>query len=128
MKIVLTKSFERDLKKLRKRFHHVKDDAQRAIEMLAQTPELGNAIPDSGGIRKLRVANTDLTKGKSGGYRLLYLLVEEPKPALFLLSLYAKSDRANVTRQELLDEMPVKSDLNDETPSENNGNRSNPSE
>ena len=99
--------------------------------VLTKSLELGAVIPDSGGIRKLRVTNTDLIKGKSGGYRLLYLLVEEPKPALFLLSLYAKSDRANITRQELqelLDELKENRNRSDEISGENNGNQPNPPE
>lgn len=49
----------------------------------------------------MRVANSDLTKGKSGGYRLLYKLAEQPEPTLYLLLLYAKSDQEDVTKDEL---------------------------
>jgi mRNA-degrading endonuclease RelE of RelBE toxin-antitoxin system len=116
MKVVLADSFKHCIKHLQKRFRHVKDDAQQAIETLEQSPKLGAAIPGAENVRKLRVSNSDLTKGKSGGYRLLYLFTEEPESALFLLLLYAKSDREDVTRQELLellDKIPK-----DETPIE----------
>lgn len=43
-----------------------------AIRVLLQTPRLGLVIPGSFGVRKLRVRNTDLAKGKRGGYCLLY--------------------------------------------------------
>ena len=100
-KVVLAPSFKRSVKKLKKRYRHVKDDARAAIHVLLQTPKLGVVIPGGSGIRKLRVRNTDLRKGKSGGYRLLYYVVDEPNATIYLLLLYAKSDRANVTRREL---------------------------
>jgi hypothetical protein len=62
---------------------------------------LGVVIPGGSGVRKLRVRNSDLGKGKSGGYRLLYYVEDHPIPTIYLLFLYAKSDREDVTRREL---------------------------
>jgi len=73
-----------------------------------QTPRLGLVIPGSSGVRKLRVRNTDLAKGKRDGYSLLYYVEDQPVPTIYLLLLYAKSDQEDVTRQELkqlLDEL-----------------------
>ena len=70
--LVLTPSFKHSVRKLKKRFRHVKDDVGVAIRVLLQTPRLGLVIPGSFGVRKLRVRNTDLAKGKRGGYCLLY--------------------------------------------------------
>ena len=106
--VVLTDSFKSSVKRLKKRFRHVKDDVRTAIQLLVQSPELGVVIPGSSGIRKLRVRNTDLRKGKSSGYRLLYYVEDQPAPTIYLLLLYAKSDREDVTRRELeqlLDEL-----------------------
>lgn len=100
-KVVLTQSFKQSVKRLGKRFRHVKDDVRVAIESLERIPQLGSQIPGGDEVRKLRVANSDLTKGKSGGYRLLYKLTELPEPTLYLLLLYAKSDQEDVTRDEL---------------------------
>lgn len=98
-KVVLTNSFKRSIKRLKKRYRHVKDDVRLAIKALLVTPELGILITFEA--RKLRVRNSDLKKGKSGGYRLLYFVSEEPEPTIYLLLLYAKSDKDNVTQQEL---------------------------
>jgi len=106
--VVLTPSFKHSVRKLQKQFRHVKDDVRVAIQVLLQTPRLGVVIPGGSGVRKLRVRNTDLTKGKRGGYRLLYYVEDQPVPTIHLLLLYAKSDREDVTRQELkrlLDEL-----------------------
>jgi mRNA-degrading endonuclease RelE of RelBE toxin-antitoxin system len=99
--VILTGSFKRSVKQLARRFRHVKDDVRGAVQVLLQSPTLGVTIPGSAGIRKLRVRNTDLAKGKSGGYRLLYWVQEQPTATIYLLLLYSKSDRDDVTRQDL---------------------------
>jgi len=106
--VVFTPSFKHSIKKLKKRFRHVKDDVGVAVRVLLQTPRLGVVLPGGSGVRKLRVRNTDLSKGKRGGYRLLCYVEDQPVPTIYLLLLYAKSDREDVTRQELkqlLDEL-----------------------
>ena len=106
--VVLTSSFKHSVRQLKKRFRHVKDDVGVAVRVLLQTPRLGVVIPGGSGVRKLRVRNTDLGKGKRGGYRLLYYVEDQPVPTIYLLLLYAKSDREDVTRRELkqlLDEL-----------------------
>jgi len=106
--LVLAPSFKRSVKQLKKRFRHVKDDVGVAIHVVLQTPRLGVVIPGGSDVRKLRVRNTDLSKGKRGGYRLLYCVEDQPVPTICLLLLYAKSDREDVARRELkqlLDEM-----------------------
>jgi len=106
--VVLTTSFRHSIKRLEKRFRHVKDDVRTAIRQLQQNPRQGTVIPGGFGARKVRVLNTDLGKGKSGGYRLIYYVEDLPTPIIYLLLLYAKSDRDDVTRSELkrlLDEL-----------------------
>jgi len=100
-KIVFTSSFEYSIKKLKKRYRHVKNDTHAAIQVLLQTPKLGAVIPGGFGVRKLRLRNSDLRKGKSGGYRLIYYVRDEPEQTIYLLLLYAKSDRPNITQREL---------------------------
>ena len=51
----------------------------------------------TGGIRKFRGASGH--KGKSGGVRVIYYFHNELVP-LFLLSVFAKSERANLTHSE----------------------------
>ncbi len=51
----------------------------------------------TGGIRKFRWASGN--KGKSGGVRVIYYYHNETMP-LFLLSLFGKSEKANMTKSE----------------------------
>jgi mRNA-degrading endonuclease RelE of RelBE toxin-antitoxin system len=99
--IVFGRDFQRNLKTYQKRYRHVKDDVKIAVDQLLENPWLGDAIPEGSGTCKLRVRNSDLRKGKSAGYRLIYYVQIEPHPVIYLLLLYAKSDRSDVTLQEL---------------------------
>ena len=55
--LVLTRSFKHGVKRLQKRFRHVKGDVRVAIQVLLQTPRLGVVISGGSGVRKLRVRN-----------------------------------------------------------------------
>ena len=72
-------------------------EAERAgvVTMLAREPEAG--VPLGGGLRKIRVARKG--GGKSGGYRVLYFY-RAPLMPLFLLSVFAKNEKANISRVE----------------------------
>ncbi len=109
--IVFAKSFRRSVKRLKKRYPRVKEDVATAIRVIIESPRLGVVIPKTGGIRKLRVRSTDMGRGKSGGFRLLYFLEDHPSPRIYLLLLYAKTDQEDVTRSEL---QSLLSELEDE--------------
>ncbi|GAK60824.1 toxin-antitoxin system, toxin component, RelE family [Candidatus Vecturithrix granuli] len=99
--IVLGPSFKRSVKVLKKRFPSVTRDVELAIEVLLENPHLGAVIPGSSGVRKIRIKNSDLTRGKSGGYRMLYYIEDQERQCLYLLLLYAKADRENITLREI---------------------------
>jgi hypothetical protein len=73
------------------------EERTEAINMIAAHPEYGALIPGGGGIRKVRFAIGG--KGKSSGVRIIYYYHNERVPT-FLLAVFAKNDRANLTRAE----------------------------
>jgi hypothetical protein len=73
------------------------EERERLIAFIAANPEAGDVIPESGGVRKLRWAA--MGKGKSGGVRVVYYFGGEALP-LFLLTIYAKNQKANLTKAE----------------------------
>ena len=75
------------------------DDDERAtlIAFVAANPEAGRVIRETGGIRKLRWAARG--KGKRGGARVIYYFHNESLP-IFLLSAYAKGEKADLSRAE----------------------------
>ncbi len=100
-KVVLSTSFKHCIKRYKKRYPHVKDDVKTAIFHLLQSPDAGALIPGGNGARKFRVRNSDIRKGKSGGYRLIYYRNSHAGETLYLLLLYAKSDKTDVSIAEL---------------------------
>lgn len=98
--VYLCQPFKRSVKQLAKRFPHVKEDVAQAIREIALSPALGVVIPGGGGTRKLRIASSDLQRGKSGGFRLLYLVLPEQQLVCPLL-IYAKSEHADIAATEL---------------------------
>jgi len=98
--VVLPQSFKRSLKNLSKKYPHAKNDVKVALQALVDAPTLGVLIPGGAGTRKLRVRSTDLQRGKSGGFRLIYALDYEAE-RLYPLLIYAKTEQADVTRREL---------------------------
>lgn len=68
------------------------------IDFLADNPEAGELIRGSGGVRKVRWAMPG--RGKSGGVRVIYYFHSEEMP-LWLLTLFAKNERANLSDEEV---------------------------
>ena len=67
------------------------------INYLAAHPASGDIMQGTGGIRKLRWSARG--KGKSGGVRIIYYHHNESMP-LFLLTLFGKGEKANLTKSE----------------------------
>jgi hypothetical protein len=74
-----------------------KSEANSIINYLATHPAAGKIMQGTGGIRKLRWATQD--KGKSGGVRVIYYYHNESMP-LFLLTLFGKGEKDNLTKGE----------------------------
>lgn len=75
------------------------DEGERSdlVVFLGMNPEAGDVVPETGGVRKMRWAAQG--RGKRGGVRVIYYFHNETFP-LFLLTLYAKNQRANLTKVE----------------------------
>lgn len=67
------------------------------VAYLAAHPKAGDLIEGTGGVRKLRWARAGM--GKSGGVRIIYYVHSEAMP-LYLLTVFAKNERANLSRSE----------------------------
>jgi hypothetical protein len=67
------------------------------VSYMARRPMAGDLMPGTGGARKVRVKGRG--KGKSGGYRLIAYYGAEDVP-VFLLVLFSKGDRDNLSREE----------------------------
>ncbi len=73
------------------------EEREELIAYLAEHPTAGVLIQGSGGIRKLRWAREG--GGKSGGFRVIYYFHSETMP-LYLLAMFGKNEKANISAQE----------------------------
>jgi len=97
-----TKQFQKTYKKLSKKYSNVGKDIKAVIPELKAGRFLGDRIKGTGeAIYKLRVKSTDITKGKSGGYRLIYLVYA--KKTIFFVTMYAKVRAENLTEKKIKD-------------------------
>jgi mRNA-degrading endonuclease RelE of RelBE toxin-antitoxin system len=97
-----TLPFIRRLKGLTKRYRKIQSDIQPIIEDLQSGKFIGDQITGiEATVFKVRARNSDIPTGKSGGYRVIYQVVS-PELVLLLL-IYAKSDQADVSLDEIQD-------------------------
>lgn len=75
-----------------------KEAVDSLITQLAMNPQIGEIIPNSGGLRKVRVAKRG--GGKSGGLRVVYLFHDLNMP-LFIIAAYEKNKKERYTEKEL---------------------------
>ena len=98
--VVFTDEFKRRLRTLSKKYRQIRSNIQPVIAQLQAGEFVGNKISGTGyTVFKVRVRNSDIQKGKSGGYRLIYQL--ESSTIVVLLLIYSKSDVDDVTAEEI---------------------------
>ena len=87
-----TESFRRKVGRLLS-----ENEKDELIAYLSMHPNAGVLIKGTGGIRKLRWARSG--RGKSGGVRVIYYF-HSPEMPLYLLTLFGKNEKANITKEE----------------------------
>ncbi|MFY7804853.1 MAG: type II toxin-antitoxin system RelE/ParE family toxin [Limnoraphis robusta] len=100
IQVEATQIFNRNIRRLAKKYRNIRNDIQPVIEQLEQGELPGDQISGvSYLIFKLRVRNRDNKKGKSGGYRLIYYL--KTSTGIILLTIYSKSEQADIAAEEI---------------------------
>jgi len=87
-----TKAFQRKIERLLS-----EQEKEDLIAYLAEFPNAGELMKGTGGIRKLRWAQSG--QGKSGGIRVIYYFHSELMP-LYLLAAFGKNEKANLSKEE----------------------------
>lgn len=98
--ILQTKDFEDEIKVLISKRKLKQEDFDEFKKSLVANPEQGDVISGTGGIRKTRLKSA--SKGKSGGFRVCYLNVED-KTIIFLLFIFQKNEQENLSAAEKLE-------------------------
>ena len=97
-KIKTTDIFEKQAKRLTKKYTSLKQELLLLVQQLKENPEQGTAIGKS--CFKIRIAIASKRKGKSGGGRVITNIVITDN-IVYLLSIYDKSEKENLTDKEL---------------------------
>lgn len=97
MRIEPSPRFIKDAKTLAKKYKKLSDDLEFLQKTLLENPLSGTPLGNN--IFKIRIPNSSIPTGKSGGFRVItYYLSEE---ILFLLTIYSKSDRESISSSEI---------------------------
>jgi len=100
IQVEASQTFNRNLRSLAKKYRSIRNDIQPVIEQLERGELLGDKISGIGyEVFKLRVRNSDLQKGKTGGYRLIYYV--KTVEGIILLTIYTKSEQADIAADEI---------------------------
>jgi len=90
--------FDRQLKRLCKKYPSLKEEYFELIESLEENPEQGTNLGNK--CFKIRLSIASKGKGKSGGARVItnFIIADQN---VYLLSIYDKSEKENLTDKEL---------------------------
>ena len=96
--VVVTDSFRKHAKSIAKKYHSLKNDLNKLIDSLEENPIQGKPLGND--CYKVRMAIASKGKGKSGGSRVITCVKIVNKTA-YLLTIYDKSNKKNITDKEL---------------------------
>ncbi len=96
--VYTTDFFDKELKRLAKKYPTVKNDFKALVDSLKQEPKQEQPLGKD--CYKIRMTITSKSKGKSGGSRVI-TFVKIVAGSIFLLSIYDKSDKENISDKEL---------------------------
>ncbi len=100
IQIAFTSEFKRNVRQLSKKYRHIKSDVQPIVEQLEHGETPGDQIQRTGyTVFKVRIKNSDLQRGKSGGYRMIYYL--RTSDDVILVTIYSKTEQGDVTAEQI---------------------------
>jgi mRNA-degrading endonuclease RelE of RelBE toxin-antitoxin system len=99
-KVDTIKNFEREARRLKKKFPSLKDEISQLIDNLESNPYVGNPIGK--GFYKIRVAIKSKGKGKRSGGRVI-TFIKVVAETVYLVSIYDKSEKSDISDADLDD-------------------------
>jgi len=94
-----TNLFDKQSKKLAKKYKNLKNDLQLFVSNFEQIHQQSTTIKKN--LYKTRLANSNKAKGKRAGYRIYYYIKLED--SIYLLTIYDKSDTEMIDEKLLID-------------------------
>ena len=100
VQIEFTPEFKRNIRRLSRRYRHIRTDVEPVLARLTAGETPGDQIQRTGyTVFKVRIKNTDARRGKSGGYRLVYYVKAVDR--VILVTIYSKSDQGDVSSEDI---------------------------
>ncbi|MCH7399332.1 type II toxin-antitoxin system RelE/ParE family toxin [Belliella sp. DSM 107340] len=96
--IIITPVFKRLFKKLAKKYPSLKNELDILIDKLSEEPSLGVHLGQN--LHKIRVSISSKNKGKSGGARVISLILRKEEE-VYLVYIYDKSELDNLSKDEI---------------------------
>jgi len=101
VEIITTPTFDREFKRLKKKYNSLPGDLAIFESELLDNSNIG--VDLGGNIRKVRVAVKSKNKGKRGGVRVITytLILRLTDKTIFLITLFDKSEKENISDAEI---------------------------
>ena len=99
LRIVSLDSFKKAAKRLYKRYKKLPKDLKELNQILLDNPKAGIYLGSN--CYKLRVPNSSIPTGKSGGFRVIYYYYDGSSN-LYLLIIFSKRDLENISDEDIL--------------------------
>src|SRR3974390_18663 len=100
IQVSYTPEFKRNLRQLAKKYRHIKADLQAILDQLTSGNKPGDQVPRvSYEVFKVRAKNSDASKGKSGGYRLIYFVRSDVE--IVLVTVYSKTEQSDIAPEDI---------------------------
>ena len=99
-KVITIPRFEKDLKRLVKKYPSLKNEFIALVLSLKKQPEQGTSLGSN--CYKIRLSIASKGKGKSGGARVITCL-QVLNTTIYLLTIYDKAEQENIPDKDLRD-------------------------
>lgn len=101
--LVERSEFQDEVKRLSRKYRHIENDLQNFYKEFLSAPLVrAFAIPGyERRVWKVRMKSADQQRGKSGGFWLIFYFDENKPAALYMFTLYPKTERENISSDEL---------------------------
>ena len=97
-KVDTTDNFEREAKRLIKKYKSLKKEIEDLIDELEENPEKGTHIKN--GVYKIRLAVKSKGKGKRGGMRVM-TQIKIVKEKVYMFSIFSKGEKNDISDKEI---------------------------
>lgn len=94
------KILKKEAKQLSKKYKNLVNDLKKFQEELLSNPKSGIELGNN--CFKIRLANSSIPTGKSGGFRVIYYYISQ-NGVIYLMSIYSKNDLENIEDTKILE-------------------------